>query len=786
MRLDTPLDNFQSEAYLDIALRNWLLKPAPPNPETKSVMAFLAVSLRKNHRDLWLQDFLKAPFSSKGAGLLQQAIQQNYTGNAKQAYLDAARASKEFASRGNTAGVIRSEFEEIYSLGRQANSRECLRKTADLVPPRRYRWLHIQWQIERSICEGIAGHFDIAQRFADLSSQESEVSRYPLLLLRAIALEAAWHNDEGRFREGWAADEHGLKAFWSASYAAERGFQFYSDLALATEKTAQWFLSEALQREVISMIAETNRLDFQAIAHFHLALTAQENGEIDVANREYLRSDAIFASLPNTNVTKYYRADAEIGLIELESQKSLSAARDHLIRIGPAIASAGNFAVSLRYEQAWARIEQRLADPAQEAFHLDRAVEIGNKGYTQLKSEADRWEWDHEVGEAYRRLAQLEITQPHSPERAFIGWERYRFVQNTSHGLPSGKMLFDKAPGRQFQVRSMQMRGTTLLTFAVFPEATVVWVVDHQGIREIQVPISSLVLQKAVQEFRSDCADPNTPMEKVNRAGSRLYQWLLAPVEAVIKSKTTIYVEADQFLSQIPWPALMTPSATYLGQQHTIVQTLGLFYGSSQVKTRYTSTHALIATPSAVTIGTEDYPPLPAALQEKDYVQHLYPDATVLEDKNVTAKHLLQELPKATLFEYAGHARSRPYGGELIIQGESGGDVFSASRLNGLKLTRMELVVLSACSTAASQGEISRDPNGLVRAFLRAGARNVVATGWDVDSATASSLMTHFHQLYRNDHSAPTALKSAQDAVIASGHLHPYYWASFELFGNIN
>ena len=352
---------------------------------------------------------------------------------------------------------------------------------------------------------------------------------------------------KGVSAEGWAADEHGLKAFWSASYAAERGFQFYSDLALATEKTAQWFLSEALQREVISMIAETNRLDFQAIAHFHLALTAQENGEIDVANREYLRSDAIFASLPNTNVTKYYRADAEIGLIELESQKSLSAARDHLIRIGPAIASAGNFAVSLRYEQAWARIEQRLADPAQEAFHLGRAVEIGNKGYTQLKSEADRWEWDHEVGEAYRRLARLEITQPHSPERAFIGWERYRFVQNTSHGLPSGKMLFDKAPGRQFQVRGLPNARNHPADICSFSRGDCcVGSGQDQGIREIQVPISSLVLQKAVQEFRSDCADPNTPMEKVNRAGSRLYQWLLAPVEAVIKSKTTIYVEAGR------------------------------------------------------------------------------------------------------------------------------------------------------------------------------------------------------------------------------------------------
>ena len=32
LRLDTPPDNFQSEAYLDIALRNWLLDPGAAKP----------------------------------------------------------------------------------------------------------------------------------------------------------------------------------------------------------------------------------------------------------------------------------------------------------------------------------------------------------------------------------------------------------------------------------------------------------------------------------------------------------------------------------------------------------------------------------------------------------------------------------------------------------------------------------------------------------------------------------------------------------------------------------
>jgi CHAT domain-containing protein len=750
-------------------------------------MAFLSESLIKNHEDVWLQDFLKAPFSARANALLERAIQENYAGDAQNALYHSTMSRSEFSRQNNTPGIIRSAFEQIYSLGRQSQSRECLRQTEALSPPVRYRWLHIQWLIERSICEGVFGNFDIARNLADLSNQDAGTSQYSLLLMRSAALTAAWHNDEGRFREGWSADERGLRAFWNSNYSAERAFQFYSDLALTAEKTGEWFLAEQLQREALAMLAETKRLDFQAIAHFHLALAAQATGKIEAAQREYALSDEIFASLPANGTTKYYRADAEIGLAELELQKeSPSLARDHLLKIRPAIASARSFAVSLRYEKAWARLERSLSDPKKEAFHLIRAVQIGEKGFEHLKSETDRWEWDHEVGDAYRRLLNLESLQSHVPEHSLANWELYRLGQNTPKRHQFEQISANATVRRQLRIRSKRMTGASLLAYAVFPDLTVVWVMDAQGVNEIHIPVSSQDLREASDRFRAVCADSSSPLEKVKRDGSRLYQWLIAPVEEFIHYKSAIYVEADGFLSEIPWSALVDTSGAYFGQQHAIMQTPGILFGERRHEGDDGSMHALVANPSAVTLGTETFAPLPAAVQEQDYLQKLYPRATVLDGKDVTAAKLLQELPKASLFAYAGHARSRQFGGELIIQGGSGGDLFSASQLTGLNLGRTKLVVLAACSTDTAQGEISRDPNGLVRGFMRQGAQNVVASSWDVDSSATLILMMHFYRTYHDDRNAPAALKSAQAAMIASGYSHPYYWASFELFGNLN
>ena len=106
------------------------------------------------------------------------------------------------------------------------------------------------------------------------------------------------------------------------------------------------------------------------------------------------------------------------------------------------------------------------------------------------------------------------------------------------------------------------------------------------------------------------------------------------------------------------------------------------------------------------------------------------------------------------------------------------------------------LVVLSACDTAAGvRGEALRRASGqeqsgstlegLVRAFLTANARSVLATYWQVSAESESDeFMRAFYAQGRSG-SIGQALQAAQRTLIASPHYsHPFYWAPYFLVGD--
>lgn len=108
-----------------------------------------------------------------------------------------------------------------------------------------------------------------------------------------------------------------------------------------------------------------------------------------------------------------------------------------------------------------------------------------------------------------------------------------------------------------------------------------------------------------------------------------------------------------------------------------------------------------------------------------------------------------------------------------------------AGEIAGLDL-RADLVVLSSCKSAMGPGVRGEGLMGLSRAFLHAGARQVVASLWNVDDKATATLMTHFYTAILHDHLAPAAaLRRAQLAVRADPRTAaPYYWAGFELQGD--
>jgi hypothetical protein len=105
------------------------------------------------------------------------------------------------------------------------------------------------------------------------------------------------------------------------------------------------------------------------------------------------------------------------------------------------------------------------------------------------------------------------------------------------------------------------------------------------------------------------------------------------------------------------------------------------------------------------------------------------------------------------------------------------------------------LVVLSACETAAGvsglggraagQDESSASLDGLVRAFITANARAVLATYWKVPAiAQSEAFVGDFYTAGRSRPMAE-ALRLAQTALIAQPAVsHPYFWGAYFLVGD--
>lgn len=102
---------------------------------------------------------------------------------------------------------------------------------------------------------------------------------------------------------------------------------------------------------------------------------------------------------------------------------------------------------------------------------------------------------------------------------------------------------------------------------------------------------------------------------------------------------------------------------------------------------------------------------------------------------------------------------------------------------------RSELVFLSGCETGVGSAWATVEGRGedhttLERAFLYAGAANVIATLWPIDDGGAAELAGAFYEP-RVSRATPAArLAEAQRTLLASSEwAAPYYWAGYRLSG---
>ncbi|MBM4259562.1 MAG: CHAT domain-containing protein [Deltaproteobacteria bacterium] len=101
-----------------------------------------------------------------------------------------------------------------------------------------------------------------------------------------------------------------------------------------------------------------------------------------------------------------------------------------------------------------------------------------------------------------------------------------------------------------------------------------------------------------------------------------------------------------------------------------------------------------------------------------------------------------------------------------IKTGDDG--ILTALEVTGMNLSGTDLVVLSACETGVGDVQVGEGIYGLRRAFVMAGAKNLVMSLWAVNDKITLQQMEEFYRGYTAGESPAVALRNAQLKSIAT------------------
>jgi CHAT domain-containing protein len=123
----------------------------------------------------------------------------------------------------------------------------------------------------------------------------------------------------------------------------------------------------------------------------------------------------------------------------------------------------------------------------------------------------------------------------------------------------------------------------------------------------------------------------------------------------------------------------------------------------------------------------------------------------------------------------------------LAPNGADDDGALQAWEIGEMRLSHLQVVVLSACSTLNPRSSRTGSVAGLASSFLRAGAPGTISTLWDVTDLGVTELLLELHQRLADHEPAAEALRQAQLRALASPSAQlraPRTWAAFTFTGS--
>ena len=786
------------EEYLHVAVTEWLpraypvrMQDAADADDFRAALRAVADITSQNHGDQWLGDVSAAESSQNFAAAaveLSGALMANDTGDNVSAREHASAAERLFASAGDDAGALRARVEYIFASHDAQEGNECVQITQGLdqrLATRPYAWLKTQFHIEQGTCFWLTGSLGRARDSYEKAERETQTGLYPANFLRTQDHLSLLSNETGDFSSSAARTQSALARFWLGRYPAMRGYNLYYDIRESSRLTNRPHLQMVAWRDGLALSESFTDNVLRAMAHSAMADAAIAADAPKLAEEEFRKAEQLFATAPQINSTRIARVETETRLAEVEiSRGRPQQAVSRLNRFESEVASLSDAFLTILFYTTLGDAESSTGHVKEAESALQLAIGLAELQLQSLRSDKSRIDWETRTSSAYRDFTELRISRGNQ-QGALEIWELYRGAAPRSGSTRNTTILREASlrEPHEVTVRLPSLTKETVVSYAVLPHGLAIWAYDNRGIFAHWTKEEPGNIEARVQHFRSLCSDPHSEMSALRREARGLYDLLVAPIEQLLSPDRALVIELDDRLVGLPFDVLIDAEGRYLSERAPITLSLGIYYRRNPhvfAPVTKDSLALVVAVPASSAVGNLQAMPLPDALSEGEMVAHEFRSAQLLSAQDATAAVVVSRLRSAELFHFAGHAfNSHQHSGLLLADALLGADY-----LQKVTLSRMQLAVFSACDTQAGSAGAPYDSDSLVRLFLSAGIRDVVASRWNVDSVATGRFMDLFYKALLSGRTVADAIRQAQSSLrLLPEMAHPYYWSAFADFG---
>ena len=436
-----------------------------------------------------------------------------------------------------------------------------------------------------------------------------------------------------------------------------------------------------------------------------------------------------------------------------------------------AAATGDHAEASRQFEQALQTVEQTRSSLLRADYRISFASRLIDfyRGYVEFLMERGQVDRALEVADA---------------SRARVLAERQGVVETAARA---------SAPALR---RLAEATRTTMLFYWLGPERSWVWAVT--GARVVVTPlppareVEALVRahQASIQDALAD------PLAAADHPGAKLWATVVAPAVGRLPKDAAVVIVPDGALHRLNFETLPVEGASpHYWIDDVVVQiapSLAMLQRGQAFSRPGAAASDGEASPAVLLIGNPtprapEFPALSYASAEMAGIERHFPSRAVLRVEGPAASpdaFARLQPERFPIIHFTSHAVANienPLDSAVILSGPEQAYKLYARDVASAKL-RAELVTVSACRSAGERAYAGEGLVGFAWAFLRGGARRVIAGLWDVDDRSTALLMTETYRLMADGVAPALALREAKRTLMRQGFPRPYYWAPLQIF----